>query len=237
MKAMVFAAGFGTRLKPLTNTRPKALIEVGGVTLLETTLRRLAAGGIREVIVNTHHFADQIRAFISSHSAEAFGLWRIAISEERDLLDTGGGLLKASWFFDNDMPFLVHNVDVLSDVDLAAFMTAHTTSGAMATIAVMPRETERPLLFDRNGVLAGRGTPIAPKLVRPVADEPVALGFCGIHAVSPAIFPLITETGAFPIIDAYLRLAAQGVRIVAGRIDGAKWRDCGRREDLRPLDS
>ena len=235
MRAMVLAAGRGTRLKPLTDTRPKALVEVGGVTLLETTLRRLASGGVREVVVNTHHFADQVRAFLDSHSAESFGLWRIAISEERDLLDTGGGLLNASWFFDDNMPFLLHNVDVLSDVDLAAFATAHHESGALASIAVMPRETTRPLLFDSNGLLAGRGTPDKPKLVREIEGEPVALGFCGIHAISTAIFGKITERGAFSIVDAYLRLASSGERIRAARIDGAKWRDCGRRGDLRPL--
>jgi len=235
MKAMIFAAGRGTRLKPLTDTRPKALVEIDGVPLLEITLRRLAAAGTREVIVNTHHFADQVHKFIDKHGAEHFGLWRIAVSEERDLLDTGGGLMKASWFFDDTMPFLAHNVDVLSDVDLAAFMTAHTESGALATMAAMPRETERPLLFDAHGSLAGRGTPASPKLVRAIEGEPVALGFCGIHAISPAIFPLITERGAFSIVDAWLRLAAQGTRIRAGRIDGARWRDCGRREDLRAL--
>lgn len=235
MKAMVFAAGRGTRLKPLTDTRPKALVEVDGVPLLEITLRRLAAAGTREVIVNTHHFADQVRHYLDSRGAEHFGLWRVAVSEERGLLDTGGGLMKASWFFEDTTPFLAHNVDVLSDVDLAAFMTAHTESGALATMAAMPRETERPLLFDGRGLLAGRGTPGSPKLVRPITGEPVALGFCGIHAISPEIFRLITERGAFSIVDAYLRLAAQGERIMAGRIDGAKWRDCGRREDLRPL--
>ena len=235
MRAMIFAAGRGTRLKPLTDTRPKALVEVGGVTLLETTLRRLASGGVREVVVNTHHFAEQVRELLESHSPESFGLWRIAISEERDLLDTGGGLLNASWFFDDNMPFLVHNVDVLSDVDLAAFASAHTGSGALASMAVMPRETERPLLFDSAGLLAGRGTPDKPKLVRQIEGEPVALGFCGIHAISPGLFAKITERGAFSIIDAYLRLASSGEFIRAARIDGAKWRDCGRREDLRPL--
>jgi len=235
MKAMVFAAGRGTRLKPLTDTMPKALVEVGGVTLLETVLRRLAAAGTREVIVNAHHFAKQVHSFIESRGAESFGLWRIAVSDERELLDTGGGLMKASWFFDDTMPFLVHNVDVLSDVDLAAFMTRHTESGALATMAAMPRETGRPLLFDSDNLLAGRGTPESPQFVRPIDGDPVALGFCGIHAISPSIFPMITERGAFPIVDAYLRLAADGARIMAGRIDGARWRDCGRPEDLRPL--
>jgi NDP-sugar pyrophosphorylase family protein len=120
MKAMVFAAGLGTRLKPLTNTRPKALVEIEGVTLLEITLRRLASGGVREVIVNTHHFAAHVREWRNSRKAEDFGLWRIAISEEEELLDTGGGLMKASWFFDDSMPLLVVeiNVEVLRLEDL-----------------------------------------------------------------------------------------------------------------------
>ncbi|HUG09983.1 MAG TPA: sugar phosphate nucleotidyltransferase, partial [Opitutaceae bacterium] len=213
MKAMLFAAGRGTRLKPLTDTRPKALVEIDGVSLLEITLRRLAAAGTREVIVNTHHFADQVHQFIDSRGAEHFGLWRVAVSEERELLDTGGGLRKAAWFFEDTTPFLAHNVDVLSDVDLAAFMTSHTESGALATLAAMPRETERPLLYDERGRLVGRGTPESPKLVRAIEGEPVSLGFCGIHAISPEIFSMITEHGAFSIIDAYLRLAAQGARI------------------------
>ena len=123
MKAMVLAAGRGTRLKPLTDTRPKALVEVGGVTLLELTLRRLAAAGVTEAIINLHHLGEQIPAFIEAHGL--FGLRHIEYSPEPELLDTGGGLKEAAWFFGDGRAFLVHNVDVLSDIDLRALAAEH----------------------------------------------------------------------------------------------------------------
>jgi NDP-sugar pyrophosphorylase family protein len=234
MKAMVFAAGRGTRLKPLTDTRPKALVEVAGQTLLERVLRRLVAAGVTEAIVNLHHFGEQIPPFLEKHGA--FGLRRIAYSPEPALLDTGGGLKQAAWFFDDGQPFLVHNVDVLSDIDLGALLDAHRRSQALATLAAKPRPTARPLFFDAAGRLIGRRSPSkGDEFVRPSHGAAVPLGFCGIHAVSPEIFGLMSETGAFPIAACYLRLAGAGAAILAHRVDGAQWRDCGRPEDLRPL--
>ena len=234
MKAMVFAAGLGTRLKPLTDTRPKALVEVGGITLLELTLRRLAAAGVLEAIVNLHHFGEQIPAFVESHGR--FGLRRIEYSPEPELLDTGGGLKEASWFFEDGRPFLVHNVDVLSDIDLRALAAEHLRTGALATLAALPRPTARPLFFDTANRLVGRRSPTTgDTFVRAPQGEAVPLGFCGIQMVSPALFPKMTESGIFPIVPCYLRLAGEGEAINAFRADGAKWRDCGRPEDLRPL--
>ena len=234
MKAMVFAAGRGTRLKPLTDTRPKALVEVGGVTLLELTLRRLAAAGVVEVIVNLHHFGEQIPAFIEKHGR--FGLRRIEFSPEPELLDTGGGLKEASWFFEDGRPFLVHNVDVLSDIDLRALAAEHLRTGALATLAALPRPTARPLFFDTANRLVGRRSPTTgDTFVRAPQGEAVSLGFCGIQMVSPSIFRKMTESGVFPIVPCYLRLAGEGESINCFRADGAKWRDCGRPEDLRPL--
>ena len=234
MKAMVFAAGRGTRLKPLTDTQPKALVEIGGVTLLELVLRRLAAAGINQVIINLHHHGDQIPVFLEKHGH--FGLRRIAFSPEPELLDTGGGLKEASWFFNDDRPFLVHNVDVLSDIDLRALVTAHLASGALATLAALPRPTERPLYFDAAHRLVGRRSASQGDVfVRAPQGEVAALGFCGIQVVSPALFGKLTETGVFPIVEAYLRLAGSGEAVNGHRVDGARWRDCGRPEDLRPL--
>ena len=157
MKAMVLAAGLGTRLRPLTDDRPKALVEVGGRTLLEITLLRLKNFGIREVIVNVHHFADKVVAFLATN--QNFGM-RIEISREDDLLlDTGGGLKKAAWFFlqgDADEPFLLHNVDVVSTIDFERMLRAHERSGAIATLAVQKRESSRVLLFDDSLRLCGR---------------------------------------------------------------------------------
>lgn len=233
MKAMILAAGLGTRLRPLTNDRPKALVEVGGRTLLEITLTRLRALGIREVIVNVHHFAEKMVDYLAAH--DNFGM-RIEVSREVDLLDTGGGLKRASWFFlegaERDEPFLLHNVDVVSTIDLGKMMQFHTGRGALATLAVQDRKTSRPLLFDEQGLLRGRapksdaGTETAPHLA--------SLAFCGIHVLSPRIFEKMQEEGEgpFSIIDTYVRLAAQGEKIAAFRADGYYWRDLGRPDHI-----
>ena len=234
MKAMVFAAGRGTRLQPLTDTRPKALVEVAGRTLLEHVLHRLVEAGVTEAIINLHHLGGQIPPFLEEH--HHFGLQRVAYSQEPALLDTGGGLKQAAWFFDDGNPFLVHNADVLSDIDLGALLVAHQRSQALATLAVMDRPTDRPLYFDANGRLVGRCTfEKGDEFVQTPHGETVSLGFCGIQAVSPAIFGKMSETGAFPLAEAYLRLAGAGEAILAHRVDGAKCRDCGRPEDLHPL--
>ncbi|BET65282.1 nucleotidyltransferase family protein [Opitutales bacterium ASA1] len=232
MKAMLLAAGMGTRLRPLTDTRPKALVEIDGEPLLAIALRRLAQAGVREVVINLHHFGEQIEAWVAEHGA--FGI-RVAFSRETELLDTGGGLKQAAWFFDDGKPFLVHNVDVLSDIDLAEMVRSHEASGALATLAAMPRPTARPLLFDEAGRLCGRVHASGERLVVPVDAPLTRLGFCGIHVLSPEVFEHLHEVGRFSIVDAYLRLAVAGQRIRAFRVDGARWRDAGRPADLRPL--
>lgn len=234
MKAMVFAAGRGARLRPLTDTQPKALVEVGGQTLLEHVVRRLGEAGVTEVIINLHHLGEQIPRFVKDHGD--FGLSRVAYSDEPILLDTGGGLKQAAWFFDDDQPFLVHNVDVLSTIDLGGLVRAHRERHALATLAVMARPTKRPLYFDSLGRLVGRRSSDGrDERVRIPEGQTEPLGFCGIHAVSPALFERMSETGAFGIAGTYLRLAGAGAAILAHRVDGAKWRDCGRFEDLHPL--
>lgn len=234
MKAMILAAGLGTRLRPLTNDRPKALVEVAGHTLLEITLRRLASFGIQEVIVNLHHFADMVVDYLNR--SDHFGM-RIEISREDDvLLDTGGGLKQAAWFFLQDRqpsePFLLHNVDVISTIDFARMLAFHHESDALATLAVQQRETSRRLLFDERGGLCGRQTGAnAPEIVRP-SQQLTALAFSGIHVISPQLLSLITEQGVFSIVTTYLRLAAEGHRILAFRADDYYWRDMGRPENI-----
>ncbi|HLI62364.1 MAG TPA: nucleotidyltransferase family protein [Terriglobales bacterium] len=229
---MILAAGLGTRLRPLTNHRPKALVEVDGRTLLEITLARLRSFGICEVIINVHHFADKIVDYLKANGN--FGM-RIEISREEELLDTGGGLKRAAHFFLENAaegPFLVHNVDVISSIDLERMARFHRESHALATLAVQKRESSRYLLFDDELQLCGWQTGDQPaERLRP-ASPTQALGFCGIHVISPRIFPLLSEDGAFPIIPAYLRLAAEGQRIVAFRADEYSWRDLGKIEDL-----
>jgi mannose-1-phosphate guanylyltransferase len=235
MKAMILAAGLGTRLRPLTNDRPKALVEVGRRTLLEITLSRLRAFGVREVIVNVHHFADMVVDYLKANNN--FGM-RIEISREEVLLDTGGGLKKTAWFFLEDAsrmdePFILHNVDVISTIDLRSLVQSHTDRQALATLAVQARETSRYLLFNEHGEICGRRSAgdQAPEIVRS-GQQPNALAFSGIHVISPRIFSRMTEEGVFSIITAYLRVAAQGEKILSFRADEYYWRDLGRPENV-----
>jgi NDP-sugar pyrophosphorylase family protein len=148
------------------------------------------------------------------------------------LLDTGGGLKNAAWFFGDGRPFLLHNVDVLSDIDLGAMLRVHHETGALVTLAVQRRPGARQLLFDRAGRLCGREAPEGTTWARGPVDDVERLGFAGIHVIDPAIFPRMTETGAFPITRTYLRLAGEGARIVACRADGGHWMDIGSPEKL-----
>jgi mannose-1-phosphate guanylyltransferase len=235
---MVLAAGLGTRLHPLTADRPKALVEIDGRTLLEITLARLRAFGIRDVIINVHHFADMVVDYLKKN--DNFGM-RLEISREDILLDTGGALKKAAWFLKDktghgsgkEASFVLHNVDVLSNIDLERMRQLHCETKALATLAVQDRETSRYLLFDEQRRLCGRrtGRDQAPELVRP-ADPVRAWAFSGIHIISNRIFPLLAEDGAFPIINSYLRLAAQGEKILAFRADKYYWRDLGTPENV-----
>jgi NDP-sugar pyrophosphorylase family protein len=242
MKAMILAAGLGTRLRPLTDTRPKALVELAGRTLLEITLTHLRTFGITEVIINVHHFADMVIDYLKAN--KNFGM-RIEVSREEVLLDTGGGLKKAAWFFLEDSsrldePFHLHNVDVISNIDLSRMLRFHTENQALTSLAVQSRETSRPLLFDNHNQLRGRrmeghsslATHHSPLPEAPGPSPLQSLAFSGIHIISPRLLPMLTEEGIFSIIPSYLRLAAQGEKILAFRADNYYWRDLGRPADL-----
>lgn len=234
MKAMVLAAGLGTRLRPLTNDRPKALVEVGGRTMLEIALTRLREFGVSEVIINVHHFADMVVEFLKLN--DNFGM-KLEISREDELLlDTGGGLKKAAHFFlqdSTDHPFILHNVDIISAIDLRGMVQAHTQTQALATLAVQDRETSRYLIFDDELQLCGRrlGRDGDSETVRS-APHLNALAFCGIHVISPRLLSLLSEDGAFSIIDAYLRLAAGNDKILGYRADDYYWRDLGKPDQV-----
>lgn len=233
MRAMILAAGLGTRLRPLTNNRPKALVEINGRSLLEITLARLRGFGIREVIVNVHHFAELVIDYLKAH--DNFGM-RIEVSQEEVLLDTGGGLKRAAWFFreeKSDEPFLLHNVDVISNIDVQRMLQAHHASRRLGTLAVQQRASSRQLLFDDESRLCGRTLEGGEAEMIADPSRCRSLAFCGIHIIDRRIFSLLTEDGTFPIVPAYLRLAGQGESIFGFRTDEYYWRDVGNRESLQ----
>jgi NDP-sugar pyrophosphorylase family protein len=235
MKAMILAAGLGTRLRPLTESRPKALVQVGGRTLLEITLSRLRVYGVSDVIVNVHHFAGMIVDYLKTNAN--FGM-NLALSREEVLLDTGGGLKQAAWFFREQSgalgePFILHNVDVLSTIDLRRMVQFHTEHQVLATLAVQSRESSRYLLFDQQLRLCGRRArpDDQAEIVRP-SPQVEALAFSGIHIISPRLFAMMPGQSVFSIIDCYLRAVAQGEEIVAFRADEYSWRDLGSPDTL-----
>ena len=230
MKAMIFAAGLGTRMQPLTDSRPKALIEVAGMPLLEIAIRRLKFFGCKEIIVNIHYRGEQIREFLEEKNY--FGL-QIEISDETEqILDTGGALKKAAWFFGAD-PFLALNVDVLSSIDLAALYAAHLKEQPLATLAVRHRESSRLLIFDGNQQLCGwRNTAKKEQIIVHAAPELHTMAFSGVHVISPELFAFFPpRQKVFSIIDVYLAAAVHG-RILAYPHDEDIWLDVGKPEQI-----
>ena len=203
MKGMILAAGLGSRLKPFTNLHPKALAPVNGKTLLQRNIEYLLSFGIKNITVNVHHFAEQIVDVI--HKNKGWGAEILISDETNEVLETGGGLKKASAFFENDpQPFVLMNADVLTDLDLNKMITSHHQNNLLATLAVRDRVTSRYLLFDEKNRLCGwRNESTGEQRGRPGNKK----AFSGIHVISPEIFSLITEEGKFSMIDLYLRLA------------------------------
>jgi NDP-sugar pyrophosphorylase family protein len=232
MDAMIFAAGLGTRLRPLTNDRPKALVEIGGVTILERVARRLIDAGADRLVINAHHFPDRIEETVRARGS--FGV-EVHVSIERDApLDTGGGLQYARHFFRRDAPIFLHNCDVFSDVDLRALYAGHRRDPhALATLAVLPPSAERYLIFDADGLCG-----FSPRaggddvLARPPAGEPQRRDFTGIHVVSPELLDTLDADPPYSIINHYLRLAGEGRRIARYEQPGVHWIDIGSHEKL-----
>lgn len=238
MKGMIFAAGLGTRLRPLTDNMPKALVPVGGVPMLEWVMRRLIDAGCDDVTVNVHHFAPMVVDFLRAKGD--FGITVHVSDESGMLLDTGGGVLHARRWLDGDGPFIVHNADILTDIDLRSMYDAHLASGNAATLLAGERETSRYLLADPSGRLRG-WTNISTGEVRPagLAYDPSIhrkVAFGGVHVISPAIFDRLAAFGAdsakFSIIPFYLSVCdslAIGTYTPAG---GYMWHDIGKPQSL-----
>lgn len=227
---MVLAAGYGRRLRPLTDDTPKALVRVGALTQLERTLRALERAGADRVVVNAHHHAEQIEVVVDEREGGA----QVLVSREDPRpLETGGGLLHARDLFRGDRPIVVHNVDVITSIDLPRLLERHHASGGLATLAVQERAASRYLLFDEAG-LQGR-LDVRSGFREEVREQRGALrrlAFTGVHVVEPRVFDLMSETGSFSIIDLYLRLAGDGEVIVADDVGDADWFEIGTPERL-----
>jgi NDP-sugar pyrophosphorylase family protein len=230
MKAMIFAAGKGTRLKPLTDNTPKALVKVNGTPMLEIIIKKLIKVGVKEIIVNVHYLADQIINFLNS--SNNFEI-RIEVSDETDeLLDTGGGLKKALWFFNDNEPFILHNVDVISDIDLIDMVNFHKDNNALATLAVRERKSSRYFLFNNKHELCGwENTKASEKLISKTSDNLKKLAFSGIHIISPTLFNHNKRDGKFSIVQTYLELSKNN-SIIGYQHDKNYWFDIGSCEKL-----
>ena len=208
MQALILAAGLGTRLRPLTDDRPKALVEINGKTLLQINVQRLADAGATLCVVNVHHFGDMLIDYIRSHQWPC----RMLVSDERQLLlDTGGALRHAAPLFDPNSPVLVHNVDILSQIDLRALQKHHLDSGNLVTLCTSHRQSSRMLLFDHSGNLAGIYRPTdnnTNQTLNSQLSTLTPLPFSGISMVSPELFPLLPpDDHPYPSLDCYLQLA------------------------------
>ena len=246
MEAMIFAAGSGTRLRPLTDRMPKALVPVRGRPLLAHVLDRLVAAGATRIVVNTCHHGEQIAAFHDGHTPPGVA---IALSPEPDgPYDTGGGLVAAAPLFRRDGPILLHNVDVLSRTPLDRLLAAHRAARERAagrllvSLAVQDRGAERQLLFDDEGLMGWehRGSDGVVRESQQVREPVGALrrwSFSGIQVVEPAVFDLCSLTGRFPIRTLYLDLARRGFRVQAVDVTAYEWLDVGTPERLAEADA
>ncbi len=239
MKAMIFAAGLGTRLKPLTDTIPKALVPIGGKPLLQHTIEKLKLSGFDEIIINIHHFGQQIIDFVQEN--HLFDI-RIEFSDEREqLLDTGGGIKKASWFFDDNKPFLIHNVDILSNINLHDLYQFHLKKNTAATLLCSARQTSRYLLFDHNNHLKGWINKKTGEVKSPFHGiDPTdyqQLAFSGIHILTPSILSYMKAyKEKFSIIDFYLSVCDK-VKLTAFIPDDLHVIDVGKIDSLTEADN
>jgi NDP-sugar pyrophosphorylase family protein len=227
MKAMVFAAGIGSRLKELTKSTPKCLMQAGGKTMLEHVIDHLKRVGVTEIAINLHHHPDQIRTFVEEK--KQFGL-QVTFSEEPALLNTGGGLKQLRAFFEGEERFIVHNSDVFCSHDLGSLVQAHKDHNALATLAVMKRESKRGLFFDSDMRLLGWTEEAAPQ-----PSDAQLFAFGGISICSGEIFQCMDERSEFSIIEPLLRASRATHRVLGAEIDPKTWIDIGTPEQLAVL--
>ncbi|HUE77707.1 MAG TPA: nucleotidyltransferase family protein [Longimicrobiales bacterium] len=230
MEAIILAAGVGSRLRPLTDRIPKALVEVAGVTMLERVARRVVDAGARRIVINTHHHAEQIETFV--RGVDGFGV-EVRFSRETGEapLETGGGIKAAADSLELNGPVLVHNVDILTDLPIPSLVDAHDNE-TIATLAVADRETRSPILLDDLGVVGVRYPSGGERIARAPRGTVREAAFCGISVISPELPALMTETGAFSVIPVYLRLIGDGRHVGAWDAGDVVWTDIGTHEQL-----
>ncbi|MCL2511597.1 MAG: nucleotidyltransferase family protein [Bacteroidales bacterium] len=229
MKAIIFAAGLGSRLKPLTDHTPKALLKINGKPLLAHAIEKLQHTGVTEIIVNVHHLAEQVVFYLENNHYHGI---TFSISDERDaLLDTGGGLKKAAAFFNDGQPFFAYNADIITDLDLSAMMDFHRKHRALATLAVSKRATARYLLFDDAMRLKGwTNVKTGETIPQSIDTEHFRqMAFSGIHIINPSLLHLLEKNGNFPIIPEYLHLCTEH-SIIGYNHTGSYWMDMGKPE-------
>lgn len=229
MKAMILAAGKGTRLGKITESIPKALVDINGKTALRLAVEKCSAYGFNDIIINVHHFADMVEAEVKRLKKSGY---RISVSDEREkLLETGGGLFKAKSFFDNN-PFLIYNVDIISDLDLSALYRYHIEKKGIATLAVRHRPGNRFYLIDNNGIIRGwRNNATGEQILTLPSDNGLSeIAFSSMHIVEPEIFKYMNE-GIYTMTDLYLKLAADH-KIFTFSDDNGYWGDIGTPESL-----
>ena len=228
---MILAAGLGTRLKPFTDKHPKALAVVNNKTILQRNIEYLASSGIKEIIINVHHFADQVIETVKKN--KGFGSDITFSDETNEVLETGGGIKKASWFFENDdEPFVVMNVDILTDLDLNKMILRHRQNKPLATLAVSSRQSSRYFLFNHSNELCGwRNVKTGEEKISRNAEKYIEKAFSGIHVISPEIFSLMKMTGKFSMVDVYLDLCKTHT-IAAFDHSDSKFIDVGKPESI-----
>lgn len=223
-KAMILAAGFGTRLKPLTDKIPKPLIKVNGTPMIEIVIKKLIGKGISDIVINTHYFSEKIKEYFQENKFNA----GIHLVYEKEILGTGGGIKNAAEYLRCEDNFLVYNVDILSDINIDELYNFHLSSSPIASLAVKKRDSKRLLIFNKNLDLVGRKNEEKEIRYFPEESNDIFAGFCGIHIISSKIFEHFTEEGFFDIFTSYFRLVKEGNKIKGFDVGDSYWEDMGK---------
>jgi NDP-sugar pyrophosphorylase family protein len=232
MEAMIFAAGLGTRLYPLTKDKPKALVEISGKTLLERCLEKVIKAGCKRIVINAHHFADLIEQYLEKHSYPV----EIYLSKEEELLDTGGGLKNAKKYFSLKENILVHNVDIISQIDISSMQDNLNNSNALAILAVSKRLSSRQLLFNEENLLSGcKNTQTKQEVITRNLPNLTPLAFSGVHIIRPEVLQLMPNENKFSIINHYLELSKNN-DLLAFKHENLLWYDLGKYEQIAEIE-